>query len=72
MTPSKIALEEAAKLLAASLFGTARDLGTIGVGTDRIYVYVYGKWPGERPREWMGHPVQWAVEIGEIRALGSV
>lgn len=45
--------------------------GNIGTGSDRLHVYVYGKWRGEKPTEWQGVPVEWHVGMGKPRACAA-
>lgn len=64
-------LTEAATRLSENLFNGRHGIGNVGVGTDRLYVYIFGSWHGDKPSSFMGWPVEWRVKTGIPRALAE-
>jgi hypothetical protein len=68
----QMSMEAAAMDLKNYLFGPGYRTdapGYIGIGTDRLFVYMKGSeraWLGKKPIEWLGWPVEWAWDTGEI------
>lgn len=64
-------IEEKAKALFAHIGGNASKYA-VGVGSDCLFVYVYGRWPvRDRIDEWQGAGVFWTVNAGRPKALSA-
>ncbi|WP_376960077.1 hypothetical protein ABNQ39_20415 [Azospirillum sp. A26] len=64
-------IEEKAKALFAHMGGNANKYA-VGIGSDCLHVYVYGKWPvRDRFDEWQGVGVFWSVNVGSPKAIGA-
>jgi len=61
-------MREKAQALIAQL-GLDPLVGNVGAGSDRLYVYLYGRWTGPRPTEFQGTPVEWHAMSGRPKAL---
>lgn len=64
-------LEDAAADLKRALFGSAYDRGFVGIGHNKIFVYVHAskrQWREQTPSEWNGFEVEFRFGIGRIVA----
>lgn len=72
MNHSDARLERAADEFRTILFGPRvglDDLGFVGVGTDKLHVYIYAKtWPHQEVRTYDGIDVEYHLGVGKIRA----
>lgn len=65
------AIKGAGIRLSEALFGGGHGVGNVGVGTDRLYVMVYGQWHGDRCESFEGFPVEWRDGLGLPEASGT-
>lgn len=65
------ALDDKGDRLAAVLGLDDGDKGTVGIGSDRLFVYVRGTWRGEKMASFEGVPVEWREKTGTARALAD-
>jgi hypothetical protein len=62
---------EKAKALFAHMGGNSSKYA-VGIGSDCLFVYVYGRWPvRDRVDEWQGAGVFWHVNVGSPKAIGA-
>lgn len=64
-TPTEQQFADAARSLAEVTFGPNSTEGTVGIGKDRLHVYVFGKSFRKRQvANWNGIPVTWHLGAG--------
>jgi hypothetical protein len=76
LTPreDRLPTNEGGKRLKDHLFGRRWDLGMVGTGTDRYFVYIHARrsrWLEHTPSTWEGVPVTWHFNVGRPVAYST-
>lgn len=67
-------IERSSLRLKKHLFGERYDLGFVGVGVDKLFVYVHGtrrQWSGKSMNVWEDYRVCWRYNIGFTTAQAT-